>query len=207
MEGAALVGVLVGLAAYLGAQRIETGETAVGMWEQVEQTFSDGVAMLRLSLMRELDPALLADANLRAFLRVIRTGEGTADAGGYSRLFGGDRFEGFDDHPRIKVCRNWSGGRICSTAAGAYQFLASTWDETARIMGLPDFSPASQDIGALGRIAARGALPDVLAGRFEDALRKVAREWASMPGSPYGQPTITLAKAQQIYTAAGGSFA
>lgn len=156
--------------------------------------------ILRLSRMREVTPALLNNGNMRAFLRVIRTGEGTADAGGYARLFGGGKFESFADHPRITVRKS---GYV-STAAGAYQFIASTWDETRRIMGLPDFSPASQDLAAVGRIAARGALPDVLAGRFDIAIKKVAREWASMPGSPYGQPVISLDRARAVYASAGG---
>ena len=74
-------------------------------------------------------------------------------------------------------------------------------------MGLRDFSPASQDLFAVGRIAARGALDDVLAGRFEKAIKKVANEWASMPFSPYGQPTISLSKAEGIYTDNGGYVA
>ena len=94
----------------------------------------------------------------------------------------------------MEFVRAWT-----STAAGAYQFLARVWDETARIMGLGDFSPGNQDLAAVGRIAARGALPDVLAGRFESAVRKCAWEWASLPGSPYGQPTISMERAKAIY--------
>jgi len=74
-------------------------------------------------------------------------------------------------------------------------------------MGLPDFSPASQDRGAVGRIAARGALEDAKAGRFDVAVQKIASEWASMPGSPYGQPVITLATARAVFASSGGSFA
>ena len=205
MEGV-ILGAAVGLAVWFGRD----AETKAGLSDAgggLVDSVSDGVAMLRLSLMRGLDPALLKNSNLKAFLKVIRTGEGTADAGGYNRLFGGGSFASFADHPRQVVCKTYAGGRLCSSAAGAYQAIASTWDETKRIMGLADFSPGNQDLFALGRIAARGALDDVLAGRFESALSKVAREWASMPGSPYGQPTITLSKANAIYTAAGGFYA
>ncbi|HYD63328.1 MAG TPA: glycoside hydrolase family 104 protein [Noviherbaspirillum sp.] len=157
---------------------------------------------LKISAMRTVDLSVLNNANVRAFLRVIRAGEGTSDEQGYRRLFGGGLFSSYDDHPRVTV--NKSGYR--STAAGAYQMLSSTWDETRQMMGLRDFTPASQDAAAVGRIAARGALPDVLAGRFDIAIKKVAREWASMPGSPYGQPTITLDRARQLYASAGGSM-
>lgn len=203
MNRAALLAVagLAGIVAASRTARASVGEAAEAVGESINEVFN----VLRLSNMRGLSPSLLQNPNVAAFLRVIRTGEGTADAGGYSRIFGGSSFDGFADHPRRTICKTLrSGGRLCSSAAGAYQFLSSTWDETARIMGLSDFSPASQDLGALGRIAARGALDDVIAGRLELALSKTAREWASLPGSPYGQPTISLDRARTVYAAAGG---
>lgn len=171
---------------------------------QSAATFVDSITggIMKISNMANVTPAILKNTNVQAFLRVIRAGEGTADEAGYRRIFGGQLFTSFADHPRIKVTKSG----YTSTAAGAYQFLASTWDETKRVMGLPDFSPASQDLGAVGRIAARGALDDVIAGRFDSAITKVAKEWASMPGSPYGQPTISLTKARTLYASAGGSI-
>lgn len=147
-----------------------------------------------------IDPRnVLNDPNVRAFMAVIRMAEGTADAGGYSRLFGGGQFTSYADHPRIHVpFRNTT-----STAAGAYQILQGTWDEIAAKYDLPDFSPSSQDIAAVGLIKRRGALGDVLAGRFASAIQKCNREWASLPGSPYGQPTITMAKAAAILAGNG----
>jgi muramidase (phage lysozyme) len=213
------VGVLAAAAvllsgAYVLWQRIRTGEpveTAISEVisqgaDQIEAAASQAVdfvsgGSMRISRMRDVKPAMLVNANVRAMLRVIRTGEGTADAGGYNRLFGGGTFDGYADHPRVLVKK----GGYSSTAAGAYQFLSSTWDETRQMMSLPDFSPYSQDLGAVGRIAARGALDDVLAGRFDIAIGKLGKEWASLPGSPYGQPTISLARARSIYAAAGGN--
>lgn len=142
-----------------------------------------------------------SNANLRAFLRAIRYAEGTAGADGYRMLFGGGLFSSFSDHPRVLVEK--SGYR--STAAGAYQILSRTWDEVRS--GLPDFSPASQDIAAARLIRRRGALADVYAGRFADAIRKCAKEWASLPGSPYGQPVKTMAQMNSAYMGAGGAFA
>jgi len=143
----------------------------------------------------------LANANLRAFLAVIRAGEGTADGDGYRRCYGGSLFDSFADHPR----RTITAGRWTSTAAGAYQFLARTWDGLVKQYAFPDFSPASQDAGAVALIAGRKALDDVLAGRIPAAIRKCNLEWASLPGSPYGQPTRTLAQALAVYAAAGGT--
>jgi muramidase (phage lysozyme) len=158
--------------------------------------------ILKLSNMRTVTAADLGNQNIQAMLKVIRTGEGTADANGYRRIFGGQLFNSFADHPRVSVTKNG----YTSTAAGAYQALVSSWDETKSIMGLKDFSPASQDLFAVGRIAARGALDDVKAGRFTIAMQKIGKEWASMPLSPYGQPVISMDKAKQVYTANGGAI-
>lgn len=144
--------------------------------------------------------ASLDDANVRAFLMLIRTGEGTADGAGYTRLFGGGSFAGYTDHPRITVSRSG----YTSTAAGAYQILARTWDDLKSTNDLPDFSPASQDKAALILIRRRGALADVKAGRWDAAIRKTNKEWASLPGSPYGQPTLTMSRAKEVLLAYGG---
>ena len=158
--------------------------------------------LVKVSRMREVTAADMGNANVQAMLRVIRTAEGTADPDGYRRLFGGALFSGYADHPRQLIRKSG----YSTTAAGAYQFLTSTWDETARTMGLRDFSPASQDMGAVGRLAARGALADVKAGRFDAAVVKIAKEWASLPGSPYGQPTISAERARSVFLASGGAF-
>jgi muramidase (phage lysozyme) len=176
-------------------------EAAAQQAAEVISQFTGGG--LKLTAMAQVTPGIAGNGNVQAFLKVIRRGEGTADAGGYSRLYGGAAFDGFADHPRRVI----TAGRWTSSAAGAYQFLSSTWDETRRIMGLSDFSPASQDLAAVGRIAARGALADVLAGRFESAIRKCAKEWASLPFSPYGQPTISMSTAAGVFAAAGGVIA
>lgn len=201
------------------ALEAEVEQAGAGLWASADEVLgqvSEGAAdiwdtiimSLNLSKMRTVTAADVAHPNVRALLAVIRRGEGTADSRGYARLVGGGEFESFADHPRIVKAGTFKNGKAWrSSAAGAYQFIASTWDETARIMGLQDFSPASQDRGAVGRIAARGALEDAKAGRFDVAVQKIASEWASMPGSPYGQPVITLATARAVFASSGGSFA
>ena len=133
---------------------------------------------------------LLKHPNVKAFLALIKHTEG-AD---YDVLFGGEVFEGFEDHPRRKITRKLGGKMLTSTAAGAYQFLARTWDECAQALSLPDFSPESQDQGALFLIDRRRAMLDVLQGNWESAIAKCNKEWASLPGSPYGQPTKSMQK-------------
>lgn len=108
----------------------------------------------------------------------------------------------FRDHPRIK-------GPL-SDAAGKPQFLSTTWDETRKALGLPDFSPRSQRIGAayLADRRLRGAgLGGVEAiskhGMSPDVVAALAPEWASFPTrsgrSYYGQPVKKLSELQQVY--------
>lgn len=145
--------------------------------------------------------------NVSAFLHTIRVAEGTAGANGYSMLVGGGQFSSFADHPRMLVTINSRGQEIKSSAAGAYQILRRTWDEVRAKLGLPDFSPASQDRAAVELIKRRGALADVRAGRFADAIDKCKKEWASLPGAGYGQPEKTVAALFSAYINAGGNVA
>ena len=160
--------------------------------------------------MATKDPIALIEAldnpNVRAFLRMLRHGEGTAGDNGYRVQFGGGLFASLVDHPREPITRNLGGKPITSTAAGAYQFLARTWDGLVKQYGFADFGPKNQDLGAVALIAGRGALADVIAGRFEQAVIKCNREWASLPGSPYGQPVVTMARARTEYEAHGGTY-
>lgn len=161
-----------------------------------------------------------AAANVAAFLLMIRKAEGTADALGYSALFGHKAsrphtFSGWADHPRIAQRY----GSLWTSAAGAYQFMAvsplpsggstkvNTWDRIAKRLGLPDFSPASQDLAAIELIREAGALGDVRAGRFDQAVDRVRRIWASMPGAGYSQPEKSLDALRLAYLNAGGTLA
>ncbi|WP_255219021.1 glycoside hydrolase family 24 protein [Paraburkholderia kururiensis] len=142
----------------------------------------------------------LANSNVQAFLKMIRVGEGTAGPNGYRTFFGGSLFTDMSRHPNVAH----TAGGYTSTAAGAYQMLYSTWTEAAAACGLTDFSPQSQDIAACWLIKRRGALADVQNGAVDTAIGKCNREWASLAGSPYGQPTLTLAQDESNFAAFGG---
>ena len=148
------------------------------------------------------------EGNVRAFLAMIRKAEGA----GYDTLFGGGAFQGYADHPRVKTWEKRdefiaNGKKDYTTAAGAYQITATTWDRVAPALKLPDFSPQSQDLCAIELIRRRGALADVRAGRFDVAVGKCAAEWASLPGGPYPQPTRSAAFVRAAIEQAGGMYA
>lgn len=146
----------------------------------------------------------LAHPNVGAFLALIREGETNQSDDAYRMMFGGELFDAPPwQHPHKAV----TVGGITSTAAGAPQFLSRTWDALVAQYGFEDFSPAMQDLGAVALIAGRKALDAVKEGRIREALRLCAREWASLPGSPYGQPTLTLERALAIFPQYGGTLA
>jgi muramidase (phage lysozyme) len=66
--------------------------------------------------------------------------------GAYNILFGGGHFAGWTNFPQ------WAGKVVNGQpthAAGAYQFEPATWQGIVAGTGVPDFTPKSQDIGAL----------------------------------------------------------
>lgn len=152
-------------------------------------------------------------ANLAAFIMTIRTVEGTADADGYRRMFGGKLFDSFADHPReIQTATFGNGLTVRSAAAGIGQFMPATWDSVVNNIAmwgykLPDFSPASQDEAMIRLLKYRKAYDDVLAGNFASASHKVRNEWASFPGNTYGQPSAKLSQLETIYQSNGGVIA
>lgn len=146
----------------------------------------------------------LACPNVGAFLALIREGETNQTPNAYRMQWGSGLFypEREWKHPNQPITING----ITSTAAGAYQFLAKTWLRLVEQYGFEDFSPAMQDLGAVALIAGRGALDAVKAGRVHEAIRLCNKEWASLPGNPYGQPAAKLSRLLAAYTAAGGTI-
>jgi muramidase (phage lysozyme) len=148
--------------------------------------------------------AALRHKNVVAFLHLIRAGETNQTANAYRMMFGGELFDAPPwQHPHRRV----TVGRLTSTAAGAYQFLARTWDGLVLQLDFKDFSPRNQDLGAVALVAGRGALEDVIAGRIAEAVHKCRKEWASLPGAGYNQPERTFKQALATYRSYAGELA
>ena len=151
-------------------------------------------------------PSLAAGAvpaKHRAMLDTIAYTEGTAGScgqDGYNTGYAYHCFTTCTRHPNIA----WTAGSWTSTAAGRYQFLNRTWNA----LGLGAFSPKNQDIGAMKLISNRGVtLPTtraLTATEFSNAMKKLSYEWASLPFSPYGQPTVSLTRARAKYCSFAG---
>lgn len=166
-------------------------------------------------------PADQSGRNVAAFLAAIRYAEGTdRRPDPYRVVFGYSvTLKDLSDHPANTG--EWKGQKLpdatcrgaglkpgcVSTAAGAYQIIRPTWNAVKSKLGLKDFSPASQDKAAIELIRQRGALDLVKSGRFAEAVNKVRKEWASLPGAGYNQPERSLAQLTTIYKNNGGQTA
>lgn len=155
-------------------------------------------------------------SNLAAFLDMLAFSEGTATHpltrnDGYDVIVTGidgkpEIFTDYRDHPfasgRPAKVFNRRGER--STASGRYQQLYRFWPHYQQTMGLPDFSPASQDRLVMQLIAERRALADIERGDIERAISKCRNIWASLPGAGYGQREHKLGTLLAVYQRAGG---
>jgi muramidase (phage lysozyme) len=110
----------------------------------------------------------------------------------------------YADHPRILVDL---GGKLKSTAAGRYQILMRNYDAYKLQLGLPDFSPESQDKIAIQLIYECRAMATIERGEFARAVKQCASRWASLPGSKYGQPTNEIDGLIAVYRTCGGVVA
>lgn len=128
--------------------------------------------------------------NVQRYLAMLRRAEGTDKSPDPYRVAGGGKTMLPDLAEFRRVPWNFTqtdGKKNVSTAAGAYQFLQPTWQDIQANLKLRDFGPEAQDLGALFLMRRNGSLADVMEGRFDDAVAKDGRTWASLPSSPYPQ--------------------
>jgi tape measure domain-containing protein len=156
--------------------------------------------------LREALEALLNDPRVQALIDTIGKGEGTFDPRSgnriYNKIFGGRRVALGEDHPGIYVpFRDPRTGKMTtSSASGLGQYLEKTWKGVERSIGPLDFSSQhDQQLGMVELMRQRGMLGPLLRGDAATAIRRGGPEWASLPGSPYGQPTQTMRGALAIF--------
>ena len=133
--------------------------------------------------------------NARRWLNLISFAEGTYGKTGprYDITFGYTPIKDLSKHPDRIV----QSGGYSSAAAGAYQFMPSTWQRAASAVGAKDFGPRSQDLAALQLMRWRGVDPDKSPVSPEN-IAKLSGEWAALPTakgvSAYGQPSKPFGK-------------
>lgn len=123
----------------------------------------------------------LQNPNVRRFLQLI----GIVEGADYNVGYGGRRINNLASFPYNRCAFNRDGSvntsgrcsRNTTSAAGKYQFQFDTWNNIKRVLGLSDFSPRSQDIGAIYLLQRRGALSDVVRGDYQNAIIKSMPEW------------------------------
>lgn len=152
---------------------------------------------------KKIEEVCECEAKVRAFIRMIRKGEGTIDDGGYSRIVGGYNFKDynkdFSTHPQVYIKAH------NSTAAGAYQITKTNWNSEEFVKwrtdnDINDFSPESQDIYcAYLIIKKKNAFSNINIDDIEGAINKCSKEWASLPGAGYGQREEKLEVITKLY--------
>jgi muramidase (phage lysozyme) len=143
------------------------------------------------------------EAKVRAFMRMIRVGEGTEDEGGYQRIVGGSTFKDhgkdMSTHPDIYIKEH------NSRAAGAYQITMNNWNDKPfekwrTNKKITDFTELSQDKYCVYLIKdKKKALDLIKKDKISEAIAKCRTEWASLPGAGYGQREEKLSNILKKY--------
>lgn len=154
-----------------------------------------------MASFKELEP-YLNDKRVNAYLNMLMDAEGTSKYANPYATAGGGKVV-LNDLSRVGGFPKWGftqtdGKKNTSSAAGAFQFLNSTYDDLRRQgYEVNDFQPRTQRLAAIALLKQNGALPHIVNGDFSTAIKKSAGTWASLPGSPYAQKTRDTKFVQQ----------
>jgi muramidase (phage lysozyme) len=132
------------------------------------------------------------DPYVRALMRTISASEAN-DPSPYTVLYGGTHVQDLSRHPDtcVTIVRGPNQGR-CTTAAGRYQFLTSTWEEKARLYHPHthhwqtfNFAPEYQDQVVYAWLTDQRAwgvnIPQLLKeGQIDQVLELLSPTWTSL---------------------------
>lgn len=181
---------------------------------------------------------VLEDDNVAAFLWLIRACEGTTSIKGYDCINGPNpktgvfpwyvdstsatidgksgpvvnKMQGYADHPRY--VNKYAAVPQGSSAAGAYQFLTTTWDGCVKALQSDPkfegkkFTPGNQDRAAILLLQQLGAYGYVRSGQLQKAIDKCGSCWTSMPATriKQGNGPRTYQFCAQVFQSAGGTI-
>lgn len=154
-------------------------------------------SLLPIAPIGKIAPLAMEGGNpyVRALLRTISASESN-DASPYTLLYGGDHFTDLSQHPDqcLAILAGPNIGQ-CTTAAGRYQFLTTTWQEKASLYhpdpdGMLFWMSYSYEALYQDRVVynwlsdeqAWGAnIPQLLeAGKIDQVLRLLSGTWTSL---------------------------
>lgn len=159
------------------------------------------------------------EARIRAFMRMLRVGEGTEGERGYTTQYSGAQFTDMSKHPENVI----TAGNYSSSAAGAYQIMRYTWwwlkgekltddnkkagvyeesHDYVKKYNIPDFTAESQDKLCIIILKHKreGSLELITKNQIKESLEQYGSyEWASLPPGRYGQPNQTMETALAKY--------
>ena len=175
-------------------------------YKDILESIKDDKGRIIIKLEVGYNQVTLEIARLKAFMYALRYGEGTLGDKGYKTIVGGGTFDDFSKHPNAYV------KKLNSTAAGAYQFLFTTWNgiqsQYGKKYNINDFSPKNQDKGCIIILYKyREALKLIMDNKIDEAIqsredkpkKRLHYEWASLPNSPYGQRTESIEDFMKYY--------
>ena len=117
--------------------------TAIAV-KMVENKAAVVVGTQALEAKKDENKVCECEARVKAFMRMLRVGEGTDSERGYTTQFSGKQFSNMNNHPHDVVTANG----YSSSAAGAYQIMSDTYDglKTYRTKySIMNFNQESQD--------------------------------------------------------------
>jgi muramidase (phage lysozyme) len=179
----------------------------------------DGEFLKKDGAYFEIGKKCECEARIRAFMRMLRVGEGTEGEKGYTTQYSGTQFSDMTKHPENVI----TAGDYSSSAAGAYQIMRYTWwwlkgekltsdnkkagvyeeaHDYIKKYSVPDFTAESQDKLCILILKHKraGSLPLITKNQVKEALEQYGSyEWASLPPGRYGQPAQTMTAALEKY--------
>ncbi|CAM3792051.1 glycoside hydrolase family 104 protein [Flavobacterium gelidilacus] len=195
---------------------LQFSPTAVKM---VENKAAVVVGTQAVEVKKDKNKVCECEARVRAFMRMLRIGEGTENEKGYTTQYSGKQFTNMSKHPENVI----TAGKYSSSAAGAYQIMRYTWwwlggqkltdnnkkagvyeeyHDYIKKYNIPDFTAESQDklCVIILKHKRSGIMDLIFKNQIKDALDKYGSyEWASLPPGRYGQPTQTMGLALKKY--------